>query len=213
VIFTSFFFVNINVYLFIYLFINLLIYHLLPISLACDIFHFVKLLFLHSAADPSQPPLFPHYSLLHIKWPPSVLISPITISAPKHLHSSIYSILFILSSPTSTLFTSISTCLTDHSFSTPLHTTLPLPSQVKLQYRKAMLVVHPDRCSSLTTETKFIAKRIFEGSNPSLLLLSHFYVSYTTPVYTSYFCIYLSFFLLFLGINEAYQEFLKKESV
>jgi hypothetical protein len=51
------------------------------------------------------------------------------------------------------------------------------PKQVKLQYRKAMLVVHPDRCSALDTETKFIAKRIFEG------------------------------------INEAYQEFLKKESV
>lgn len=51
------------------------------------------------------------------------------------------------------------------------------PKQVKLQYRKAMLVIHPDRCSALDTETKFIAKRIFEG------------------------------------INEAYQEFLKKESV
>jgi hypothetical protein len=77
-------------------------------------------------------------------------------------------------------------CLSDHFFSPPRHTTrsispslhttpLPvlLPSQVKLQYRKAMLVVHPDRCSSLTTETKFIAKRIFEGSNPFLLLQSH----------------------------------------
>jgi curved DNA-binding protein CbpA len=39
-----------------------------------------------------------------------------------------------------------------------------------------MLVVHPDRCSHLDVETKFIAKRIFEA------------------------------------INEAYQEFLKKES-
>jgi cyclin G-associated kinase len=51
------------------------------------------------------------------------------------------------------------------------------PRQVKLQYRKAMLVVHPDRCSSMDPETKFIAKRLFEG------------------------------------INEAYEEFLKKESV
>eukprot|EP01036_Dinobryon_divergens_P031797 gene31797-41268_t len=47
--------------------------------------------------------------------------------------------------------------------------------QVKLQYRKAMLVVHPDRSSNADTETKFIAKRIFEA------------------------------------INEAYEEFLKKE--
>lgn len=39
------------------------------------------------------------------------------------------------------------------------------PNQVKLQYRKAMLVVHPDRCSSLDTETKFIGKRIFEALN------------------------------------------------
>lgn len=49
--------------------------------------------------------------------------------------------------------------------------------QVKLQYRKAMLVVHPDRCSAQSGEIRFIAKRIFEA------------------------------------INEAYQEFLKKESV
>ena len=40
-----------------------------------------------------------------------------------------------------------------------------------------MLVVHPDRCSNMDTETKFIAKRIFEA------------------------------------INEAYEEFLKKEVV
>ena len=51
------------------------------------------------------------------------------------------------------------------------------PKQVKLQYRKAMLVVHPDKVSKLSTETQFIAKRVFEG------------------------------------INEAYQEFLKKEEV
>lgn len=50
-------------------------------------------------------------------------------------------------------------------------------NQVKLQYRKAMLVVHPDRCSGLSAEIRFIAKRVFEA------------------------------------INEAYQEFLKKESV
>lgn len=48
--------------------------------------------------------------------------------------------------------------------------------QVKLKYRKAMLVVHPDRCSGSSSEIRFIAKRIFEA------------------------------------INEAYQEFLKKES-
>lgn len=49
--------------------------------------------------------------------------------------------------------------------------------QVKLQYRKAMLVVHPDRCSIASAETRFIAKRIFEA------------------------------------INEAYEEFLKKEGL
>lgn len=40
-----------------------------------------------------------------------------------------------------------------------------------------MLVVHPDRCSGMSAEIRFIAKRIFES------------------------------------INEAYQEFLKKEGV
>lgn len=49
--------------------------------------------------------------------------------------------------------------------------------QVKLQYRKAMLVVHPDRCSTASAETRFIAKRVFEA------------------------------------INEAYEEFLKKEGL
>ena len=49
--------------------------------------------------------------------------------------------------------------------------------RVKLQYRKAMLVVHPDRCSNRDSEIRFIAKRIFEA------------------------------------INEAYQEFLKKEGL
>ncbi len=51
------------------------------------------------------------------------------------------------------------------------------PKQVKLAYRKAMLVVHPDRCSGMESETKFIAKRVFEG------------------------------------VNEAYQDFLKKEGL
>eukprot|EP01042_Synura_sphagnicola_P000013 gene13-12_t len=37
--------------------------------------------------------------------------------------------------------------------------------QVKLQYRKAMLVVHPDRCSNQTAEVRFIAKRVFEAIN------------------------------------------------
>lgn len=49
--------------------------------------------------------------------------------------------------------------------------------QVKFQYRKAMLVVHPDRCSGMSQEIHFIAKRVFEA------------------------------------INEAYQEFLKKEGL
>jgi hypothetical protein len=40
-----------------------------------------------------------------------------------------------------------------------------------------MLVVHPDRCSTLSPEIRFIAKRVFEA------------------------------------INEAYQEFLKKEGL
>lgn len=51
------------------------------------------------------------------------------------------------------------------------------PKKVKLQFRKAMLVVHPDRCTALTAENRFVGKRVFEA------------------------------------INEAYQEFLKTESV
>jgi len=41
------------------------------------------------------------------------------------------------------------------------------PKQVKLQYRKAMLVVHPDKCSGsdFPAENRFIAKRIFEAVN------------------------------------------------
>ena len=49
--------------------------------------------------------------------------------------------------------------------------------KVKFYYRKAMLVVHPDRCSDKSAEIRFIAKRIFEG------------------------------------VNEAWQEFLKKEGL
>ena len=39
-----------------------------------------------------------------------------------------------------------------------------------------MLVVHPDRCSALTTETKFIAKRIFEGKTQLISVLFHFFL-------------------------------------
>lgn len=39
------------------------------------------------------------------------------------------------------------------------------PKQVKLQYRKAMLVVHTDKCSNMDTETKYIAMRLFEAIN------------------------------------------------
>jgi hypothetical protein len=38
-------------------------------------------------------------------------------------------------------------------------------NRVKFMYRKAMLVVHPDRCSGMDPETKFLAKRIFEAVN------------------------------------------------
>jgi len=37
--------------------------------------------------------------------------------------------------------------------------------QVKLRYRKAMLVVHPDRLAGESPETRFIAKRVFEAIN------------------------------------------------
>ena len=37
--------------------------------------------------------------------------------------------------------------------------------QVKLQYRKAMLVVHPDHNVKLSNENKYISKRIFEAVN------------------------------------------------
>ena len=38
-------------------------------------------------------------------------------------------------------------------------------SQVKMKYRKAMLVVHPDRLSGEKPEIRFIAKRVFEAIN------------------------------------------------
>lgn len=41
------------------------------------------------------------------------------------------------------------------------------PKKVKLQFRKAMLVVHPDRCNTMSAENRFIGKRIFEGINDS----------------------------------------------
>ena len=39
------------------------------------------------------------------------------------------------------------------------------PNKVKLAYRKAMLVVHPDKCVDLPGEDRFVAKRIFEAVN------------------------------------------------
>ena len=38
-------------------------------------------------------------------------------------------------------------------------------SQVKMKYRKAMLVVHPDRLAGEKPEIRFIAKRVFEAVN------------------------------------------------
>lgn len=39
------------------------------------------------------------------------------------------------------------------------------PKKVKLNYRKAMLVVHPDRTSNQSAEIRFIGKRLFEAVN------------------------------------------------
>jgi len=39
------------------------------------------------------------------------------------------------------------------------------PVQIKKQYRKAMLIVHPDHCINADSETKFICKRVFEAIN------------------------------------------------
>ncbi len=52
-----------------------------------------------------------------------------------------------------------------------------LCAKVKKQYRKAMLVVHPDHTIGADSEAKFICKRVFEA------------------------------------INEAYDDFLKKEGL
>lgn len=75
---------------------------------------------------------------------------------------------------------------------TSLHTVLPStitkwnnlslgdvlePTQVKKNYRKLMLIVHPDHCGKYDFETKFICKRVFEA------------------------------------VNEAYDDFLKKEGL
>jgi hypothetical protein len=39
------------------------------------------------------------------------------------------------------------------------------PKQVKVCYRKAMLVIHPDRLAGEVPERRFIAKRVFEAIN------------------------------------------------
>jgi len=39
------------------------------------------------------------------------------------------------------------------------------PAQIKKQYRKAMLIVHPDHCITADAETQFICKRVFEAIN------------------------------------------------
>ncbi|CAN0349766.1 unnamed protein product [Ectocarpus sp. 6 AP-2014] len=44
------------------------------------------------------------------------------------------------------------------------------PSKVKLSYRKAMLLVHPDKCGSLGPEERLIAKRVFEAVNEAYTL-------------------------------------------
>ena len=46
----------------------------------------------------------------------------------------------------------------------PLYTTSHI-NQVKIAYRRAMLVVHPDKCADVTPEQKFVAKRVFEAVN------------------------------------------------
>jgi len=44
------------------------------------------------------------------------------------------------------------------------------PGRVKFHYRKAMLVVHPDKVVDQSPERQFIAKRIFEGLNEAYKL-------------------------------------------
>jgi len=77
-----------------------------------------------------------------------------------------------------TLLTTMHTVLWDNNRWKPVGLADVIEAKkVKLSYRKAMLVVHPDRCSSRSVEVRFIAKRVFEA------------------------------------VNEAYQDFLKKEGL
>ncbi|CAM9873124.1 unnamed protein product [Discosporangium mesarthrocarpum] len=46
------------------------------------------------------------------------------------------------------------------------------PQKVKLAYRKAMLVVHPDKCTDLDSEGRLIAKRVFEAVNEAYAVFS-----------------------------------------
>ncbi|CAM9248085.1 unnamed protein product [Choristocarpus tenellus] len=46
------------------------------------------------------------------------------------------------------------------------------PSKVKMAYRKAMLVVHPDKCTDLNSEGRLIAKRVFEAVNEAYAVFS-----------------------------------------
>lgn len=45
-------------------------------------------------------------------------------------------------------------------------------AQVKMAYRKAMLLVHPDKCGSLGPEERLIAKRVFEAVNEAYTIFS-----------------------------------------
>lgn len=45
-------------------------------------------------------------------------------------------------------------------------------SQVKKAYRKAMLLVHPDKCRYLGPEQRFIAKRVFEAVNEAYTIFA-----------------------------------------
>ncbi|CAM9970732.1 unnamed protein product [Laminaria digitata] len=46
------------------------------------------------------------------------------------------------------------------------------PAKVKISYRKAMLLVHPDKCGSLGPEERLIAKRVFEAVNEAYTIFS-----------------------------------------
>lgn len=41
-----------------------------------------------------------------------------------------------------------------------------------MTYRKAMLLVHPDKCGSLGPEGRLIAKRVFEAVNEAYTIFS-----------------------------------------